>query len=128
MCDNTVCYCTAVMMQLWISHTEQCIVQFVVRRTRRSPSDKIKFQFVESSGIAGMLFIKKVLLSNHLAELMELMHCRKAMQKESIAQQFLGRTDGNGGIAGKLCIKKVLLSNCLAELMELHQVHSLILL
>jgi hypothetical protein len=43
------------------------------------------------------------------------------VQKESIAQQLLGRTDGNGGIAGKLCIKKVLLSNCLAELMELHQ-------
>ncbi len=50
------------------------------------------------------------------------------MQKESIAQQLLGSTDGNGGIAGKLCIKKVLLSNCLAELMELHQVHALILL
>jgi hypothetical protein len=79
------------MMQLWISRTEQCIVQFVVRRTRRSPSDKIKFQFVESSGIAGMLFIKKVLFSNHLAGLMELMalqeRCAKRKYCSAIAWQ-----------------------------------------
>jgi len=51
------------------------------KKNQKKPSDKFKFQFVESSGIAGMLFIKRVLLSNHLAELIELMALQESCAK-----------------------------------------------